>query len=106
MKGTRPEVQLLLACARVGLDAARAEHVRALLRRDLDWAWLLRAAQAHAVTPLLSWHLSRLAPDAVPAPFGEELRQWFRDNAGRNLLLTGQLLKLLHLFAAQGVRAV
>jgi hypothetical protein len=106
MKGTRPEVQLLLACARVALDAGRVEHVRALLRRDLDWAWLLRAARRHATAPLLHWHLSRLAPGAVPAPFGEELRQWFRDNAGRNLLLTGQLLKLLRLFADRGVRAV
>ena len=104
--GMRPEVPVLLSCARVRLEPDRAEQVRALLRQGLDWAWLLRAAQWHTTAPLLYWHLSRVAPVAIPAPDRDGLRQWFQDNAGRNLLLTGQLLRILRLFAAHGVRAV
>jgi hypothetical protein len=102
----RPEVRLLLACARVGLDAAHAEQVQALLGQGLDWAWLLRAARRHAAAPLLYWHLSRVAPGAIPAPLGDDLRQRFHDNARHSLLLTGELLRLLPLFASRGVRAL
>jgi hypothetical protein len=102
----RPELRLLLVCARENLDAGRAEQVRALVRRDLDWAWLVRAAQAHGTAPLLIWHLTRLAPDAVPAPLGDDLRRSFHDNACRNLLLTGELLRLLRLFAGYDIRVI
>jgi hypothetical protein len=102
----RPEVQLLLSCARVCLEPDRAQQVQALLRQDLDWAYLVRAAQAHGTAPLLYWHLSRMAPDAIPAPTRDDLRQWFHANARHNLLLTGELLRLLRLFVAHGVRAV
>ncbi len=104
--GLRPEWQLLLELARVALEPARAERVRALLRQTLDWSWLQRMAASQGTKALLWWHLGRIAPEAVPAPIRDELRQWFHDNTGRNLLLTGELLRLLNLFAAQGVRVI
>jgi hypothetical protein len=104
--GTRPEAELLLRCARVEMDTPTAGQVRALLRHDLDWPYLLRAAVAHGTAPLLYWHLNRLASDAGPAPARNRLRQWFHDNARHNLLLTGELLRLLRLFAADGIRAI
>jgi hypothetical protein len=104
--GTRPEAELLLRTARVVLGGAAADRVRALLRHGLDWARLLGAAEAHGTAPLLYWHLSRLAPAAVPGAVLEDLRHRFLNNARRSLLLTGELLRLLGLFAAHGVRAV
>ena len=85
---------------------ARAEQVRTLLRQDLDWAYLVGAAQAHGTAPLLYWHLTRLGPDAIPAPIRGDLRQWFHANACHNLLLTDELLRLLRLFTAHRVRVV
>jgi hypothetical protein len=104
--GARPEAELLLRLARVALDGAAAERVRALPRHDLDWGYLLRAAGAHGTAPLLYWHLDRVAPDAVPAPALDSLRQRVLDNARHNLLLTAELLELLRVFAAHGVRAI
>jgi len=104
--GLRLEWQLLLESARVSLEPARVERVRALLRQPLDWAWLQHSANAHGTTALLWWHLSRIAPEAIPASIRDGLREWFHDNAARNLLLTGELLRLLNLFAAHGVRVV
>jgi hypothetical protein len=102
----RLELRLLLSCARVHLEPGRADQVRALLRHDLDWASLLRAAAGHGTTPLLYWHLNRLAPDAVPRVVLEDLRQRFLDNTGHSLLLTGELLRLLSRFAAHGIRVI
>jgi hypothetical protein len=103
---TRPEAELLLRSARMAMDDATAERVRALVRRDLDWGYLARMAQAHGTEPLLYWHLSRVAPDAVPAPALDALRRRFLDNARHNLLLTGELLEILRRFATRGVRAI
>jgi hypothetical protein len=102
----RPEWQLLRETARVSPDSVRRERVGALLRLPLDWTWLRRTAAGHGTTALLWWHLNRADPAAVPEPIRDDLRRWFHDNACRNLLLTGDLLRLLELFASHAVRAV
>src|SRR5262245_60311648 len=78
----------------------------ALLREDLDWAYLLGVALAHGVAPLLYWHLNAICPGAVPAASLDPLRDLFSRNLGHNLFQTGELLRLLDCFAAHGVRAI
>src|SRR5437879_2778727 len=104
--GVRPEVELLLCAARVCLDPERAQQMRTLLRGDMDWAYVLRAAQGHGVLPLLYWHLNATCPDAVPQAILDQLREHFHHNSLRNLFLTGELLKLLKLFATHNLLAV
>ena len=104
--GARPEAELILRVTRVALDDAAAERALVLLRHDLDWAWLLGAAETHGVAPLLYWHLNRLAPATVPGAVLDDLRQRFLANARHSLLLTGELLRLLPLFADHGVPAI
>ncbi len=101
-----PEWEVLLHTAHVEPPAASRESLRQLLRRELDWDALLNAAKAHGTTPLLYWNLSRFAADLVPAPLLESLRAWFLENARSNLRRTGELLLLLHQFAARGIRAL
>jgi hypothetical protein len=82
------------------------KRVRRLLKQDLDWAYLLRAALAHGVAPLLYWHLNATCPQAVPRELLDSLRDHFSRTLRHNLFLTGELLRLLDLFAAHGIRAV
>jgi hypothetical protein len=58
----------------------------------------LRLAEHHGVRPLVRQALAETAPP--------ELTQFFRANAIRNLYLTAELLRLLRLLDAQGIRAV
>src|SRR6266545_745263 len=102
----RAETELLLCCARSSIDNARAERIRALIRGGMDWAYLLRQADLHAVMPLLCWHFTHNCPDAIPRPILEQLRDYFHSNARSNLLLTEELLRLLDLLATHGVRAI
>ena len=98
----RPEDALLLCCARAWTDAESVERIAALLQHDLDWEYLLRMAQWHALIPLLFWHLNATCPEAVPSAPWQRLRERFHANARHNLLLTGALLKLLRLLAEIG----
>ena len=53
MVSFRPEVCLLLDCARTCLDAQRANRIKTLVSKDIEWAYLLRMAREHGVMPLL-----------------------------------------------------
>lgn len=105
--GRHDEHELLLACATTRADAERVAHVRSLLGRELDWSYLLQAAKRHAVLPLFARQLEKNAPaGSVPAAHLQTLRHSFRDNAARNLYLTGELLRILRIFDGQGIEAV
>jgi hypothetical protein len=101
--GLRPENELLLLCAHRGDGAAAAARAGALARGRLDWDYLLRLARRHALLPLLYTGLESSARDACPREYRETLRAQFRENAARNTLLAGELLRVARLFESEGV---
>jgi hypothetical protein len=58
------------------------------------------------MTPLLYWSLHTTSPEALPETILDQLRDHFYTNAGCNLFLTHELLKLLHLFEAAGIPTI
>lgn len=102
----RREAQLLVHCARVLMDAQRAGQIRRLVESGIDWARLLDGAYLHGMRPLLYWHLNTICPALVPPETLDQLRDHFHKNAGRNLLMAGELLKLLRLLEAEGIQAI
>jgi hypothetical protein len=102
----RPEHQLLLACARVRLDAERVTRVRDLAAQQLDFPFLLSEARRHCVAPLLFWHLREACPAIVPPDFLESLRQEFEATTQRNLYLASHLLEVSRILKSGGVLAV
>ena len=93
--GPRPELELLLCCARTRLDVVRSERVRALIGGGIDWERLLRMAGQHGLTPLLHRHLGAPGTDVCPPAIMDRLRVNFAENTRRNLFMTGELLKVL-----------
>ena len=77
--------------------------VRGAIRPDLDWAYLVRAAHAHRVTPLVYRTLAA-CPGAVPPAALDRLREAYHATARRNLALAGELVQLLAALDARGVR--
>jgi hypothetical protein len=102
----RPEVELLLCCARTRMDAARRECIKTLLQEALDWPQLLQMAQMHGVTPLLYRSLRASCPEAVPKTIMDHLQRHFHVTALHNRFLSKELLKLLTLFATHGLLAL
>jgi hypothetical protein len=106
LSGARPEVELLLCCARVQLSPDVASRLALLLEHNLDWAYLLNQAERHGLMPLLSHHVLAVGRDRLPGQTLEQLRHCFRDNAVHSLALTGELVQVLHLFHTHGIRAL
>ena len=100
---SRPEHELLLACARTRVGAKEKARINLLSGQTLDWEYLYQLAKRHSVLPLLYWQLNSNAADVVPPAQLEKLRAKFRDNAARNLFLTGELERIITLYKASGV---
>ena len=102
----RPGVELLLSCARTRLDNQGVERIEALVREELDWAYLVELAGKHGVMPLLYWNLHTVCPQAVHKDILDLLKRSFHENARRNLFLSGELLELLKLLEGEGIPAI
>lgn len=98
-----PEMQLLLLVARSGPAPDRLD---ALLQRPLDWPRLIKLAHWHGLMPLLYRCLSRREPALLPAPAMARLQADFQANAGRNIALTRELLRVLTLLEQYDIPAI
>jgi hypothetical protein len=99
-----PEFQLLLYCARS--EPASGPIKRLVDRSAIDWGKLLALADEHCVRPLLLQSLKAVCWDAVPQSIRLELEGFCRSNAQKNLLLAGELLRLLGRFDENEVPVV
>src|SRR5258705_2179321 len=102
----RPEDQILVCVARRSLDLAAAANLRQLLRTDVDWNYLLLMAERHRLVASLLYHLVNECPEEIPANVNSTLEKLTQENTRSNLLLTGELLKILELFEGHGIAAV
>ena len=99
----KPEVQMLLACARTTVDESRTAQITTLVTKTMDWERLVYLATGHGVVPLLYRSLNAIRPAGVPSSVMERFRNTAQEIAGRNLLLATELLSLLDLFNANGI---
>jgi hypothetical protein len=82
----------------------RVEIIK-LLHKNLHWNFLTQRAFQHKLMPLLYWNLKNL-PEYVPENVLNDLKENFNRNAKKNLLMLGELLKLLNLFEKEGLNVI
>jgi hypothetical protein len=102
----RPEIKLLLCCARKNLDAETKKQVEHWLQQAIDWDYLLALADQHSVTPLLYQSLKQARPEVVPETVLAQLQADFQAIAVRNLYLTKELLSILNLCQKHDIPAL
>jgi len=88
---------LLLYIARRDTDP---DHLRSLIKHDLDWDYLLSLAYTHGLLPLLHKHLTT---DLVPAHILSRLKRESVANSKNVLHLTGKQLRVYKLFKENNV---
>jgi Uncharacterised nucleotidyltransferase len=101
-----PLSMLAQLCARTRHSGSEASRVRALADSQPDWAVLLGAAVSHGVASLVCKRLPELAGDALPAYWRDRFSQVFINHVHRNLLLTGELIRVLRALERSGAPAV
>jgi len=101
-----PEFQALLSACRVFLGTEDPSMLRERLEEGLDLDRLLRLANRHGVMPLLYRSISQNCPQSVPQEWLLQLRTLYMVNAGRNMKITQELLRLLDVFHNTGIPAI
>lgn len=100
------EMDLLVACARQNVSGDQTAEVGRLASSVLDWDLVLELADRHKVLPLLQHTLSSADLPNVPPFVLQSLRQSWGTNAERNLLLSGELVRVLAALDSSGVQAI
>jgi len=97
---------MLLWCSRTHLNDEVRNRVRQLLKKDLDWGFLMQTADSHGVLPLLHVSLNKNGAERIPPAAFEQLRNLGQANARKNFLLAAELLKLIRALAAHNIDAI
>lgn len=102
----KAEDELLLRCARSKLEEEDEDRIISLLDNNLDWDYLINKAARNRLRPLLYLNLNQVGPERVPEDVLQGLKEFFKNNARRNLMLTGELVKVMALLEDNGIKAV
>ncbi|MGB7153104.1 MAG: nucleotidyltransferase family protein, partial [Candidatus Acidiferrales bacterium] len=89
----KPEIELLLCCARKTLSPAELSRVSTISQGRIVWPRLFHLATENGLLPLLCEHLLQNSA-AVPSEIVAQLRDANRRNALRALFLTAELLRI------------
>ena len=103
---TRSEIELILCCIRTHPNHSKIERIKALVREDLNWEYLIETARIHAVLPLFYWSLNKICSSSIPANLQQQLQSYQYAVTQRNLILTSKLIKLLELFEANNIPVI
>ena len=106
MTDPRAEPELLLCVARRSLDKALIARLRALAAQDVDWDYLITLASDHGLLPILGTHVSAHCHDIVPSHILDRLKKELFNNRHSNLYLLRELLRVLKLFRAEGIKVL
>src|ERR1700757_3096617 len=94
------EFQLILESIRSQPDV---KSVRNLVNEGINWQILLNLAEQHGVRPMLFRILKSVCWDAVPQASQLELERFNTTNVEKNLVLTGELLRLIDILAQHAI---
>ena len=101
----RPDIAVLLQCARRHMGTEPPASLESLLRRDLPWSHILQSALQHGLLPLLAQSL-RPYTDSVPPDVMAQLKADFHLNAQHNMTLIHVLKTLLDVFEMHDIAAM
>jgi Uncharacterised nucleotidyltransferase len=106
MTDSPAEPELLRCVARRSLDEALIERLRGLAQQDVNWDYLITLASDHGLLPLLGTHVIAHCQDIVPSPILDRLKKELFSNRQSNLYLLRELLRILKLFRAEGIKVL
>jgi hypothetical protein len=87
-------------------DEETSDRIRTLLKNEIDWSYLKRRGRWHGTMPLLYLNVNRACDGAVSKDLCQRLKEHYLATSRQNLILTGELLRLLRLFDAHGIPSI
>jgi hypothetical protein len=102
----RPELELIVCCARLRPDITNEGRIRELLRSELSWSEIVANAVQHKLDPVVYERLSAVGGDLVSEAQRKTLRDAVCDTAKSVLGLLREMLRLYERFEAEQIPIV
>jgi hypothetical protein len=102
----RPEVELLLCCARPKLAKHQVDKIHRLLKQPVEWDFVVELINRHALHPLAYLNFRTYGADRAPGYLLDWLRVFCEQVAIGNLMRTGQLVGLLEQFQTADINVI
>jgi hypothetical protein len=106
MLDRRQEHSFLLCCVRTFLKLESSDKLVAMVRNSIDWEYLIQTSEKHGLMPFLYITCKDIYPANMNDMVKEKLYNKYCANRQRNLLLTGELIRLQHLFQSNEISTV
>ncbi len=103
---TRPELQLIVSCAKVEIQKEQVNKIQSLLQQNIDWEYFLITANLHKVLPLVYVNLVNFFSEYVPNNILNQLQKFVQTKTQRNLYLVRELFTLTNIFESNGISAI
>ena len=100
------EDKLLLCCARTRINKEIEKKIISLVSMDLDWEYLVNMASRHRLRPLLYVNLNSICPEKLPEDVLGNLKSYYMANVQKNLMLTGELVKIINILESNDIKAI
>lgn len=102
----RPEDELMLCCARTKFNDEIKNKIISLASMDLNWEYLINMASRHRLRPLLYVNLNSICPEKVPEDVLGNLKSYYMANVQKNLMLAGELFKIIEILESNNIKAI
>ena len=102
----RGEADLLRWASRLRMEQQTTDQIRAALRCDVDWNWLVRTSLDHGVTALMFHSLLRVGGDLLPEEIAAGANEFLRAQRETNRQRGGELLRILVALEKSGIPAL
>lgn len=101
------EKRLIIHCARTHFCQGRADAVQRIIRRKVDWDYVLECGSSYGIAPLLYHNLRKLPnADAIPQPVMDRLKRFHHAVGLRNMQFYGELHKVVERLQQDGIPVI
>ena len=102
----KPEDKLILNCGHSQINDELEKKIIKLVNLNLDWEYIVDMATRHRLRPLLYYNLNKICPDKVPEDVLVSLREFYHSNVRKNLMMTGELVKIIEILESDDIKAI
>ncbi len=101
----RSEDELIIFLCSSGQFKESRMQIKSLITVDFDWNYFLKTVLKHKIAPITYLNLKKHA-DLIPNDVYINLREFFNNNAKKNLFLLMELIKIIELFEKNEVAII
>ena len=103
---SRPELELILNCAKVKISDAEFKNIKNILQQSIDWQYLITTAKNHKVAPLIYLNFTKFFSQDIPPEVLKQLQKFVLAKTKKNLYFVKELVTVTNIFESHNISVI